>query len=141
MIEERAMAPGTAAALTALVVAANGVFSFLAGWLLHREVPPWLLLTVSGAVMTLAALGAFSADVNDLARYVSCLLLAGVGGVVAAAAFAAAPSLAPFTGPAISPNSMAVGMVSREPVSAASGASRSSGTLTTPMLGAMVQNG
>lgn len=95
MIEERAMAPGTAAALTALVVAANGVFSFLAGWLLHREVPPWLLLTVSGAVMTLAALGAFSADVNDLARYVSCLLLAGVGGVVAAAAFAAAPSLAP----------------------------------------------
>ena len=95
MIEERAMAPGTAAALTALVVAANGVFSFLAGWLLHREMPPWLLLTVSGAVMTLAALGAFSADVNDLARYVSCLLLAGVGGVVAAAAFAAAPSLAP----------------------------------------------
>ena len=95
MIEERAMAPGTAAALTALVVAANGVFSFLAGWLLHREVPPWLLLTVSGAVMTLAALGAFSADLNDLARYVSCLLLAGVGGVVAAAAFAAAPSLAP----------------------------------------------
>ena len=95
MIEERAMAPGTAAALTALVVAANGMFSFLAGWLLHRGTPPWLLLALSGAVMTLAALGAFSAGVPDLARYVFCLLLAGVGGVVAAAAFAAAPSFAP----------------------------------------------
>ena len=95
MIEERGMAPGTAAALTALVVAVNGMFSFLAGWLLHRGTPPWLLLAVSGAVMTVAALGAFSDQVPDLARYVLCLLLAGVGGVVASAAFAVAPSFAP----------------------------------------------
>lgn len=95
MIEERAMAPGTAATLTALVVAANGMFSFLAAWFLHRGTPPWLLIAVSAGVMTLAALGTFSAGVPDLARYAFCLLLAGVGGVVAAAAFAAAPSFAP----------------------------------------------
>ena len=89
------MAQGTAAALTALVVAANGCFSFLAGWLLHREVPPWFLLAVSGVVMTFAALGAFSAGVPDFARYVFCLLLAGAGGAVASASFAVAPSLAP----------------------------------------------
>ncbi len=95
MIEERGMAQGTAAALTALVVAANGCFSFLAGWFLHRNTPPWFLLVVSGVVMTFGALGAFSAGVPDIARYIFCLLLAGVGGSVASAAFAVAPSLAP----------------------------------------------
>jgi len=95
LIEERAMAPGTAATLTALVVAANGLFSFLAAGFLLRGTPLWLLLAASGTTMTLAALGAFSASVPDLARYVSCLLLAAGGGVVAAAAFAAAPTLAP----------------------------------------------
>lgn len=52
-----------------------------------------------------------------------------------------APSEAPSTSPAMSTNSMAVGISFLEPESSLSTASRSSGTLTTPMFGSMVQNG
>ena len=52
-----------------------------------------------------------------------------------------APSEAPSTSPAMSTNSMAVGICFFDPERPLRTAIRSSGTLTTPMLGSMVQNG
>lgn len=95
MIEERGVAAGAAAALTALVVASNGIGNLLGGWLLHRDAAPWAMIAVSGAVMMVAAWGMFSEWVPDLVRYGLALILCGAGGVVASASFAVAPAFAP----------------------------------------------
>lgn len=95
MIEERGIAAAPAAALTAVVVAANGVGNVLGGWLLHRNAPPWAMIAVSGAIMAVAAFGVFTAWVPDAVRYALALVLCGAGGVVASASFAVAPAFAP----------------------------------------------
>ena len=51
------------------------------------------------------------------------------------------PLLAPFTRPAISTNSIAVGITSSVLHNFAKISKRSSGTVTTPTLGSIVQNG
>ena len=52
-----------------------------------------------------------------------------------------APSLAPFTIPAMSTNVTVAGRILAEPWMAANCASRPSGTPTTPMFGSIVANG
>jgi len=51
------------------------------------------------------------------------------------------PLLAPATSPAMSTNSMAAGISTEVLAILASSGRRSSGTVTTPTLGSMVQNG
>ncbi len=51
------------------------------------------------------------------------------------------PWLAPFTSPAMSTNSTAAGITTPVPAIFWSTASRSSGTVTMPTFGSMVQNG
>ncbi len=94
MIEERGIGAAAAAALTALVVAGNGVCNFFGGWLLHRGATPWAMIALSGAVMAVCAFGTFTIYIPDLARYISSLVLCGAGGIIASAAFAIAPSFA-----------------------------------------------
>jgi MFS family permease len=94
MIEERGTDAGAAAALTALVVAVNGLCNVLGGWLLHRGARPWAMIAVSGGVMAICAFGAFSILFPDIARYGFSIALCGAGGVVASAVFAIAPLFA-----------------------------------------------
>jgi cyanate permease len=94
MIEERGADVGTAAGLTALVVALNGLCNVLGGWLLHRGATPWAMIAAAGAAMAISAFGTFSAAVPDAARYAFSLILCGAGGVVASATFALAPLFA-----------------------------------------------
>ena len=88
------MKPATAAALTTVVVAVNGLCNVLGGWMLHRGVRPWVMIAASGTVMAISAFGAFSIAFADIARYGFSLALCGAGGVVASAVFAVAPLFA-----------------------------------------------
>jgi MFS transporter, DHA1 family, inner membrane transport protein len=94
MIDERGVGASTAAALTALIVVANGACNILGSWLLHRGAAPWAMMAISGALMAVAAFGTFTAGIPDLARYLCSITVCGAGGVVASATFAAAPSFA-----------------------------------------------
>jgi predicted MFS family arabinose efflux permease len=94
MIDERGFSPTLAAALTAVIVVGNGLGNLLGGWLLHRGAAPWTMILISGVMMTLFAFGTFTISLPDIARYLCSILLCGVGGVIASAAFAAAPSFA-----------------------------------------------
>ena len=95
MIDERGIGPALAAALTAVAVAGNGSANLLGGWLLHRGASPSAMMAISGAAMAVFALGMFALRLPDAARYACCIVLCGAGGVVASAAFAAAPAFAP----------------------------------------------
>jgi nitrate/nitrite transporter NarK len=94
MIDERHIGAATASALTAVIVVANGTFNVFGSWLLHRGARAWAMMASAGAIMALAAFGAFSASLPDFVRYVCSVLLCGVGGLVASAVFAVAPSFA-----------------------------------------------
>jgi predicted MFS family arabinose efflux permease len=94
MIDERGLSPALAAELTAVIVVGNGLGNLLGGWLLHRGAAPWTMILISGAMMTLFAFGMFAISLPDIARYLCSIFLCGVGGVIASAAFAAAPSFA-----------------------------------------------
>jgi len=99
MIDERGIGATLAAALTAVIVVGNGLANIFGSWLLHRgAVPSTMMVVVSGAVMAVFALGMFAIWLPDIARYVCTIVLCGAGGLVASAAFAAAPSFAPSSG-------------------------------------------
>jgi predicted MFS family arabinose efflux permease len=94
MIDERGFSPTLAGALTAVIVVGNGLGNLLGGLLLHRGAAPGTMIVVSGVMMTLFAFGTFAISLPDIARYLCSILLCGVGGVIASAAFAAVPSFA-----------------------------------------------
>ena len=95
MIEQRGMDAREAAALTAVVVAVNGLGNVLGSWLLHRGARPWAMMAVCGGVLVICAFGAFSVIFPDIARYGFSVALLGAGGVIASAVFAIAPLFAP----------------------------------------------
>jgi cyanate permease len=94
MIDERGLSSSLAAELTAVIVAGNGFGNLLGSCLLHRGAAPVTMILGSGAMMTLFAFGMFAIDLPDTVRYLCSFFLCGVGGIVASAAFAAAPSFA-----------------------------------------------
>lgn len=94
MIDERGLGPALADALTAVIVVGNGLGNFFGGWLLHRGLAPWTMIVTSAVMMTLFTFGTFAISLPDIARYLCSIFLCGVGGVIASAAFAAAPSFA-----------------------------------------------
>ena len=95
LVAERASTIAGAAALTALVVAFNVPGNLLGGWLLHRNVPRWLLIAAASAVMGGCSLGIFSDAMADGVRYALCLVFSAAGGMLPAAVLAGAPVHAP----------------------------------------------
>ena len=98
MIDERGFSPTLAGALTAVIVVGNGVGNLLGGLLLHRGAAAGTMIVVSGVMMTLFAFGMFAISLPEIARYLCSILLCGVGGVIASAAFATVPSFAASPG-------------------------------------------
>jgi MFS transporter, CP family, cyanate transporter len=92
MVDERGFSPSLAGALTAVVVIGNGLGNLLGGLLLHRGATPGTMIVVSGVMMMLFAFGMFAISLPDIARYLCTVLLCGVGGVIASAAFAVVPN-------------------------------------------------
>jgi len=106
LVDERGSTTAAAAALTALVVAANVSGNLAAGWLLHRGAPRWLLLTVAVSAMGLCEIGIFTDALPDAARYGLCIAFSGFGGLLPASVLAAAPVVAPSSGQLATTNGM-----------------------------------
>lgn len=84
-----------AAAVPAAVLFCNIAGIYLAGRLMGRGVPIWFLMAVGGAGMGLAELGFYAEALPDLARLGMALTFGLCGGLIPAAAMAAAPLYAP----------------------------------------------
>lgn len=95
MIEQRGLATGTAAALTALVVILNVPGNLTAGWFLHRGASHWALIAVAAVTIGAASMGIFSESLPDALRYALCLVFSGVGGMLPTAVLSGAPVFAP----------------------------------------------
>jgi len=95
LIEDLKVGAGAAAALTAAAIAMNAVGNVLAGLLLQRGVPRWLLLAVSNLSTGLFSIGVYAETAAPEWRYAFCLLLSFVSGLLPASAFAGAPVHAP----------------------------------------------
>lgn len=92
--EQRALPAGTIAVLTALVIAVNVPGNLAGGALLHRHVNRGSLIAAASLVMGLAGLGVFSEGMPDLLRYLCCLILTGVGGMIPVAVLSSSVVLA-----------------------------------------------
>jgi cyanate permease len=92
--EQRALPPGTVALLTALVVAVNVPGNLAGGALLHRHVNRGRLIAAASLVMGLTSLGIFSDTLPDPLRYLCCLVMIGVGGMIPVAVLSSSVSLA-----------------------------------------------
>jgi len=95
LIEQRGVGLGTASLLTALVVVCNVPGNLFGGWLLHRHLPRWRLLAISGIGMSLCMAGIFSTALSDELRYGLCLVFSCFGGMLPAAVLSGAPVVAP----------------------------------------------
>ena len=95
LLEERSAGIGSAARLTALVVAINIVGNLTSGWLMRSDVRHWVLIATAATVMGLSAAGIFSSAVPDGLRFALCLIFSGVGGMLPAAILGGAPVMAP----------------------------------------------
>lgn len=91
------LAPGAAAWLTALAAAVNIIGNLAAGRLLHRRVPPLVLLVAGFAAMGGGALLAFGVDASPWVRYLAVLAFSMLGGLIPGTLFSLAVRLAPST--------------------------------------------
>jgi len=94
LLDERAASSLAAAALTALVVGANGPGTMLGTWLVHRNVPRGTLISASAALMGLCGIAIFSPALADGWRYLACLGLSFLGGITPPAVFTSSQAYA-----------------------------------------------
>lgn len=92
--EQRAFTAGAIALLTALVIAVNVPGNLAGGALLHRHVNRGRLIAGASLVMGLAGFGIFSEALPDALRYLCCLVLTGVGGMIPVAVLSSSVVLA-----------------------------------------------
>jgi len=92
--EQRALPPVAIALLSALVIAVNVPGNLASGALLQRHVNRGRLIASASLVMGLAGFGIFSEGMPDLLRYLCCLVLTGVGGMVPTAVLSSSVVLA-----------------------------------------------
>ena len=92
--EQRDMPDALIALLSALVIAANVPGNLAGAALLYRHVNRGRLIAGVSLVMGLAGLGIFHPDAPDSLRYLCCLVLTGVGGVIPVAVLSSSVVLA-----------------------------------------------
>lgn len=95
LVEEEGLTQPQAAALTALVIAANVVGNLAGGALLHRGVPRWRLVATASAVMGLVSFGIYHPAAPLELRYALALVFSTVGGILPATVLGWAPATAP----------------------------------------------
>jgi len=92
--EQRALAPGLVALLSALVIIANVPGTLAGGALLHRHINRGRMIAAASLVMGLSGVGIFSEVMPDAVRYLCCLILVGVGGIIPTAVLSSSLVLA-----------------------------------------------
>jgi MFS family permease len=95
LIEQRGLAGGAAAALTALVVVVNAGGNLSGGWLLRCGIRRWRLLAFAHLAMAATSIAIFSTALPDEPRYFACLLFSCLSGVLPASVFSGVPHHAP----------------------------------------------
>jgi MFS family permease len=95
LIEDMGMGKGLAAVLSAVAVFVDVPGNLLGGWLLTRGARRSLSLGLASAVMGLCTLGIYSEALPGLLRYLLCTVFTGVGGIIPASLYSAAPVHAP----------------------------------------------
>ncbi len=95
MIEAHGTSTLVAAAVPALVLAFNAGGSYLGAWAMGRGAPIWFLLTVASVGMALTEIGILSGALPNELRLVLACVFGIAGGIIPAAALAAAPVYAP----------------------------------------------
>lgn len=92
---ELAYSTTVSAVLSAIVVLANFPGNLTGGWLLQRGVKRVWLLSGACLVMGLCGWGIYQDLLPGPVRYLLCVVFTGMGGMIPAACFEAAPILAP----------------------------------------------
>ncbi len=94
LVEQHGLTVRTASVMTAVVLSVNILGSLAAGRLLKRRIRHGLLIAATAAVMAVMAVMIFS-ELPNLLRYLACIGLSLVGGILPGTVFAAAPVIAP----------------------------------------------
>jgi len=92
--EQRGLAPGPVAALSAAMLLANVPGNLLGGWLVQRGVARGRLIAGAQLLTGLCGLGFFSDALGDGLRYALCVALSFVGGLIPAAVMSSSTVLA-----------------------------------------------
>lgn len=95
LIEQHGLSIAAAASLTALMIFCNAPGNLLAGWLLKRHWPHWLLIAMAGGVMGLSSLGFFWTALPDLARFSLTMVFSFFGGMLPATVLSGVVVFAP----------------------------------------------
>jgi len=95
MIEVHGSAALVSAGVPALILAFNAAGSYLGGWAMGRGTPIWLLLVIGSVGMAVTEIGIVSASLPDGLRLAIACGFGIAGGLIPAAALAAAPVYAP----------------------------------------------
>ena len=95
MIEVHGSAALVSAGVPALILAFNAAGSYLGGWAMGRGAPIWLLLVIGSVGMAVTEIGIVSAALPDGLRLAIACGFGIAGGLIPAAALAAAPVYAP----------------------------------------------
>ena len=95
LVAEQHMAPGSAAILTAVGVAADAVGNVLGGWLTRYGLAWWQMIAIACVAMGAASWGIFSDVLPVAARLGMCLVFSILGGFLPASVLGAAPVFAP----------------------------------------------
>jgi nitrate/nitrite transporter NarK len=95
MVEQRGIAPGTAALLTAAFAAGNIVGNVASGPLQAIGAKRWALVASAAVLMGACIALIFAERLPDGLRYAACIAMAACGGLAPGALFASVPHNAP----------------------------------------------
>ncbi len=92
--EQRGMAPTTVGLLTALIVIINAPGTVFGGALIQRHFRRGMLIMGASAITTVLSLAIYLDGLSDLVRYLCCLVLSFVGGLIPTAVLSSSLVLA-----------------------------------------------
>jgi MFS family permease len=95
LVESEGLPLTAATALTAFAIAMNVPGNLIGGMLVHRGVKPWLLLGVASVVVATCGSAFYATALPLWLRYLLCVVLSLVGGLLPSSIFGAAPAHAP----------------------------------------------
>lgn len=95
LVESEGLTLTAATGLTAFAIAMNVPGNLIGGMLVHRGVKPWLLLAVASVALAVCGSAFYEPSLPLWLRYLLCVVLSLVGGILPSSIFGAAPAHAP----------------------------------------------
>ena len=95
LVESEGLSLTAATALTAFAIAMNVPGNLIGGMLVHRGVKPWLLFAIASVVLAVCGSALYEPALPLWLRYLLCVVLSLVGGILPSSVFGAAPAHAP----------------------------------------------